>query len=140
MKKILIHTIWGIAWGCTWFVTLGIIMTACGLSSAFSGSEFIRQAIGAIIVGIAFTLPTIVYQNERLRRGIQVLVHMGIGLTVYFATALYLQWMPVQAGPWAIGTFVVGALLISFIIWLCFSLYYKKQAKAINERIKELQK
>jgi len=63
------------------------------------------------------------YQNEKLSRGIQVLVHMGIGLTVYFAAALYLQWMPVQAGPWAIVAWVVAALLISFIIWLCFSLY-----------------
>ena len=140
MKKILIYTAWGIAWGCTWFVALGIIFTISGLAVAFSGSEFIRQAIGAIIVGIAFTVPSLIYQNEKLSRGIQVLVHMGIGLIVYFAAALYLRWMPVQAGPWAIGGFVITALVISFIIWFVFSLYYKKQASAINERIKELQK
>ena len=100
---------------------------------------YTKMAIGSMITGIAFYVPSLVYQNEKLSKGLQVFIHMGIGLITYISVGLYVGWIPLQAGAWAIAGTIVIAAVVSFLIWFGFYLYYRQEAKRINAKLKEKQ-
>ena len=100
---------------------------------------YTKMAIGSMITGIAFYVPSLVYQNEKLSKGLQVFIHMGIGLVTYISVGLYVGWIPLQAGAWAIIGTIVIAVVVSFLIWFGFYLYYRQEAKRINAKLKEKQ-
>ena len=62
---------------------------------------------------------------------------MGIGLVTYISVGLYVGWIPLQAGAWAITGTIVIAVVVSFLIWFGFYLYYRQEAKRINAKLKE---
>lgn len=137
MKKILRKTFLGIAWGCTvnCMVMLAIALIQGELS--FTAMEYVKQLICSAVVGVAFVVPTIIYENEKLPQGIKCLIHMGIGFIVYFITAFIAGWFPTGMG---IGIFITSALAmaaLSFVIYFFFWLYYKNEAKEINIKIKQ---
>ena len=136
MKKIILYILRGIGLGCVFFTLSGIIFDII-----FKGSfllnhwYYTKMAIGSMITGIAFYVPSLVYQNEKLSKGLQVFIHMGIGLVTY----IYVGWIPLQAGAWAIIGTIVIAVVVSFLIWFGFYLYYRQEAKRINAKLKEKQ-
>lgn len=139
MKKICLHTLLGIAWGCTIFTLMSLTLTLT-MGETFlhmSPQTFITQIICSIISGIAFCVPAIVYDYEHLAQPIQVLIHMGCGLCIYFICAFYAGWIPVQAGLIPIILTLVLMVFIAFAIWFCFYLYYRHEANQINQKLKE---
>lgn len=140
MKKITLHILRGIGLGCVFFTFTGIIFDII-----FKGSflldhwYYTKMAIGSMITGIAFYVPSLVYQNEKLSKGLQVFIHMGIGLLTYISVGFYVGWIPLQAGGWVVAVAIVSAVVISFLIWFGFYLYYRLEAKRINEKLKEKQ-
>lgn len=140
LKKVLICFILGVAIGCTFFVVLGMIFTASGVYEDLLGNRFILHAIGCMVVGVAFSIPSIIYESEKFSLAIKTLIHMGIGFIVYFPVSIYLGWMPIKSGSWATIVFIIGVLIVSFIFWGCFAAYYKEQAKKMNEKICEKQR
>lgn len=137
MKKVMGMIFLGIAWGCTVLVFVNLVGIAIKgeVFLQISAQEYMKQVICSIITGIGFTLPSLVYNNENVARGIQVVIHMGIGLTVYFLVSFYAGWIPVQYGISGIISTVVIALITSFAIWFCFYLYHKEEAKKINKKL-----
>ena len=137
MKKIILYILRGIGLGCVFFTLSGIIFDII-----FKGSfllnhwYYTKMAIGSMITGIAFYVPSLVYQNEKLSK---VFIHMGIGLVTYISVGLYVGWIPLQAGAWAIIGTIVIAVVVSFLIWFGFYLYYRQEAKRINAKLKEKQ-
>ena len=73
MKKIILYILRGIGLGCVFFTLSGIIFDII-----FKGSfllnhwYYTKMAIGSMITGIAFYVPSLVYQNEKLSKGLQV--------------------------------------------------------------------
>lgn len=137
MRKIISLTAMGISWG---FTVLVLIMTVS--AAVYGGPEssvFIKNVICSALVGIGFTLPSLIYDNENIARGFQTLIHLGIGFVIYIPTAFFAGWIPAEMGIF----YIIGSLAISVIfalvVWLCFSLYYKKQAEKINKKIIEKQ-
>lgn len=130
----------GICWGCT--ISIFILMTGAatvGDSFLDMGADyFIRQSIASMIVGIGFSVPTLIYDKESLSRKIQTLIHMGIGFLVFFPIAYCLGWIPVVFGWGAALLSVVIALVISFAIWYGYYLYYKREAKKLNQKLERL--
>ena len=133
MKKIILYILRGIGLGCVFFTLSGIIFDII-----FKGSflldhwYYTKMAIGSMV-------PALVYQNEKFSKGLQVLIHMGIGLVTYISVGLYVGWIPLQAGAWAITGTIVSAVVVSFLIWFGFYLYYRLEAKRINAKLKEKQ-
>lgn len=140
MKKIMLYILRGIGMGCAFFTLSGIIFDII-----FKGSflldhwYYTKMTIGSMITGVAFYVPALVYQNEKLSKGLQVLIHIGIGLLTYISVGCYVGWIPLQAGAWAVVGAIVSVVAISFLIWFGFYLYYKKEAKRINAKLKEKQ-
>ena len=54
----------GISWGCTIMVLIGIVFVLFG-QSPFVGENYIFQAVFAMIVGIGYSVPSNVYENEQ---------------------------------------------------------------------------
>ena len=139
--KILKLLISGICWGCTICVLILMIGAATvGDSFLDMGADyFIRQAIASMIVGIGFSLPALIYDKESISRKVQTLIHMGIGLLVFFPIAYYFNWIPVSFGLGAILLSVAIALITFFIIWCGYYLYYKKEAQKMNRKLEHME-
>lgn len=130
----------GIAWGCTICTFIVIIGAATVGDSFFSitANDFIRQAIGAMITGIGFTVPSLIYDNENLSMWMKTFIHMGIGFFIYFIVALNLSWIPVDFGPAMTAISVLIAFIIAFGIWFVFYLYNRKEAKKLNQKLESI--
>lgn len=137
MKKVLINILLGIAWGCTVNCGICLIIAFINGKISFTANEFLIQLIASSIVGIAFTLPTIVYKSESLSQGIKILIHLGIGFIVYFPIAFLLGWIPIEKGILPVILSIAIVVTVTFVIYFFFWLYYKNEAKEINRKIEE---
>ncbi|WP_343251033.1 DUF3021 domain-containing protein [Diplocloster hominis] len=139
MKKILKLFLMGIAWGCTMNVFIGMFGVATsGPEFLISNtSDYYANIIAGIIIGLGFTIPSVVYDKEEMARGIQVLIHLGIGLTIYFIAAFWRGWVPLQYGAGMVIGMIAGILAVTGVIWFCFYLYYRNEAMKINKKLKE---
>ena len=98
------------------------------------------MVIGSALIGIGFGVPSIVYNSEKLPMPVKVLIHMGIGCTVYTLVAYSVGWF--GASTTLTHGLVIAAiqLAVAFIIWFCFMCFYRKEAKQMNEKIQEMKK
>lgn len=132
----------GIAWGCT--ICMFILMTGSLIAGdeflAMTSERFLAQAIGSIIVGIGFTVPSVIYARESLSRGMQTLIHMGTGFFIYFLVAFNLGWIPVEFGWQMTVLSILIAIIFAFAIWFGFYLYNKREAQKLNQQLETLKK
>lgn len=127
----------GAALGLSVFVVYGVAFDIIrGGSLQFESWAYTKMACGAILVGLGFSVPSLVYDSRRLPYWAKVLIHMGVGCTVMLLAALLLGWIPLKAGALAIAIAVGGELLFAWIIFLCFSAYYRRLAKRMNDKLK----
>ncbi len=132
---------YGISWGCTCFVFMCSVWVICSKDSiaAFLLDDFVKHAAGSVLVGLACGGTAIVYQLERLSGIAKVLIHFGVGMGVFYPTALYLGWIPFY--PERIWYTILQFLFscgIFAAIWFCFYLFNRSEAKKINDRLQEL--
>ncbi len=136
MKKFLGRTFLGIAWGCTINCLIMLIISFSEGKIYFTANEYLKQLICSAVVGIAFALPTFIYENEKLSQGIKCLIHLGIGFITYFINAFIAGWFPVGVDIGIVISSVLIMIALSFVIYFFFWLYYKNEAKKINQKIK----
>ena len=142
LRNIMKRTLGGMSYGCFWFVGLGIISEIFHFDAVKDGltSNFISQGFGSMIVGVGFVVPTIVYESEKLSTPVKMLIHLGIGFSIYFPFAVGLGWIPVNLR--FLNTLILALIIVAFsiIIWFCFYLYYSSERKRINDRLKTINK
>ncbi len=139
--KLLKYIMFGISWGCLFFVI------TCLIGNAVAGEDYLllvmkdfnRQALGAMLVGMGYGTTSIVYNSERLPFGLQVFIHFAVGTAIYFPTAITLGWMP-MGSPINLVSMIILSILAFFIIWSMFYFYYRAEAKKINRQLKQLEK
>ena len=74
---------------------------------------------------------------KKLSKGLQVFIHMGIGLVTYISVGLYVGWIPLQNGGWAItGTIVIAGCNL---VWILFCIIIDKRQNIINAKLKKKQ-
>ena len=143
VKLVVKYILYGISLGCTFFVIMCLSFFVGGgedlLTLIFT--DFARQSIGAMIVGIACGGTAVVYQFNRLSVLSKTLIHFCVGMGVFYPTAVYLGWIPFYP-----DNIIFTALQFLFscgifiAIWFCFYLFNRSEAKRINERLKELER
>lgn len=139
--RIIKYLLYGISWGCSFFVLTCLVGNLVGGDAFLKNitDDFVRQALGAMAVGIFCGTTAIVYTFRRLALWKCIAIHFSVGLTGYFLTACYLNWMPKENLLALVGFLAVG--VISFAgIWACFYYYNRREAKKLNTRLKELEK
>lgn len=137
MKRILGRTFLGIAWGCTINCLVMLIISFSEGKIYFTANEYLKQLICSAVVGIAFVLPTLIYENKKLSQGIKCLIHLGIGFITYFINAFIAGWFPVGLDIGIVISSVLIMIALSFVIYFFFWLYYKNEAKNMNRKIEE---
>ena len=65
-----------------------------------------------------------------------MIFQMAIGLTVLFAVAIYLTWMPLNLGISVILEWILISVIFAVIFWIGFYIYYYLEAKDINQKLK----
>ena len=137
MKNIIKNIFMGIAWGWSFLVIIEIILAfANGGVFMISSDEIIKQAVCSMMAVIGFCVPTIVYKNQRLSYILKVVIHMGIGFVVYFSTAFFAGWIPINHGSEITVRTITSIVIISFCIWFGFYIYNRYEAEKINKKLK----
>ncbi len=141
LKDLLKSTVISIGMALAIFCLVGIVFDI-GYKGNFSleNYKFTKMAVGSILVGLGFGVPTVVYHKENLPLPIRVIIHMGIGCAVYTAVAFAVGWFGGSA-TFVQGLIIAGIqLAVAFIIWFCFMRYYRKEAKEMNDKIQTKKK
>ena len=139
VKDILKSTVISIGMALAIFSLVGIVFdVGYGGNFSLDHYRFTKMIIGCIILGIGFGVPTVVYSSERLPMPIKVLIHMGIGLTVYTIVAYAVGWI---GGAASLGQGLVIAAIqiaVAFIIWFGFMRHYRAEVRKMNEVIQTM--
>ncbi len=139
IKDILKSTVMSIGMALAICSLVGIVFdVGYGGNFSLNHYRFTKMIIGCIILGIGFGVPTVVYSSERLPMPIKVLIHMGIGLTVYTIVAYAVGWI---GGAASLGQGLVIAAIqiaVAFIIWFGFMRHYRAEVRKMNEVIQAM--
>jgi len=141
IKKIIGRTLSGISYGCFWMVGFSMIFNFMPDRTHFEAvmNNFTVQAIGSMLAGIGFILPTLIYDSEKLSRFVKVIIHLGIGVPLFIAVGFFLGWLPKDFGIGKTFLMIVSCIAISLVIWFGFYLYYKNESKLINKQLKNIE-
>ena len=136
MNTVFKRLVFGIFIGCTIFAVIGLIFDITNSGNfSLTNWAYTKMVLGSMLIGIGFSAPTFVYDNEKLHYAVKVMIHLGIGCTVMLAVSFGVGWIPVAAG-WKICAMVIGGyLLCAILIWLVLSHYFKREAEKINAKI-----
>ncbi|MBS7262706.1 MAG: DUF3021 domain-containing protein [Eubacteriales bacterium] len=139
MKGILKGSLRGVGMALFMFCAVCIVFDIVGGGNfARENYDMTKMIVGALICGIAWGAPSVVYTKENLPRPMQILIHMGIGCVVYTAVAFAVGWIPAALSPGKKILIVACQIALAFAIWFGFHLHYKKEAKRMNEKIREM--
>ena len=141
VKDLVRSTVISIGMALAIFCIVGMIFDITnGGNFSLSDHRFTKMVIGSALVGIGFGVPTIVYNSEKLPMPVKVLIHMGTGCVIYTLVAFAVGWF---GGSATIGQGLAIAaiqLAVAFVIWFCFMMYYRREAKQMNEKIQALKR
>lgn len=135
----------GLSIGCILFV-FSCMIGIKAYGEAFAESlirDFFRQAMGYMVTGIFCAVAAIVYQFDKIPWGVKMLIHFAVGMGAFCAVSFYLGWFSFRPDQVVnmvrnLATFCGGFM----VLWICFYLFYRhdcKEAKKINERLRELE-
>ena len=102
---------------------------------SFSGTTIINAFLGSIVVGWGFSLSGLIYEREDIALPLQAIFQMGIGMSILFIVAIYLQWMPINLGIGVIIEWVIIACIFAAISWFGFYMYYYLVARDLNKKL-----
>lgn len=137
---ILKNTVLGIMLGLTMIsISLTLVLLLQKDVSDYLTKESLLTNMGcSAVIGIVFYVGSIVYRYDKISPLFQVMIHLGLGLMTTAIGAYIAKWIPIEDGPIAIILFALAILIVSFGIWFGFYLYYKNEAKKINQKIKQM--
>ena len=116
MKKIARAAMAGVRIAAVVFLIYCIIFGMISGAEKFAGGYGIARAgLGAVIIGIGFGIPAVVYETK-LKMWLKVLIHMGIGCTVMIGASFPCGWLPTQKGMLATLAVVAIQVISAFVI------------------------
>lgn len=99
----------------------------------FTHYTLTKMVLGAIMIGAGFGVPSLIYRVESVPDPIKVLIHMGVGLTIYLCVAFYEGWLGL--------THLIFSLFIQigscFLIYALFVSHYQQEARTFNAALQK---
>lgn len=133
MKTFLVRSLIGIFFGAFVAVVTTISIIYFGSVEQLDGEMFLRNSLGSIFCGWFFTVSPLYFEIESLKLPTQTVLHFLTVAVCYFVLSLGIGWIPFNFKSILL---TLGLFLISYtIMWLCFYLYFRNEAKKLNAEL-----
>ena len=135
VKDLIKSTVISIGMAMVIFCLVGIVFDISGGGSfRLENYQFTKMVVGCVLVGLGFGVPSIIYRNDKFPMPIRVVIHMGIGCVVYTMVAFAVGWI---GGTTIIQNVIITViqLAVAFMIWFAYMMYFRNEAKKMNDRI-----
>ncbi|RDW19055.1 DUF3021 domain-containing protein [Oceanobacillus arenosus] len=133
MKSFLFRSLIGIFFGAFVAVVTTISIIYFGRVEQLDGEMFLRNSLGSIFCGWFFTVSPLYFEIDSLKLPTQTALHFITVTVSYFVLSLGIGWIPFSFPTILL---ILGLFLIVYsIIWLCFYLYFKNEAKKLNAEL-----
>ena len=136
MKTFIIRSFIGIFFGGFIAVLITNLNILFGGFEMIDGPLFLKNSIGSVLCGWFFTVSPLYFENRNLKLSQQTILHFLTVTILYLILALTIGWIPFNIIN------ILLTLLISIVVytifWVAFYLYFKNQARKLNDDLKKL--
>ncbi|MFK2825351.1 DUF3021 domain-containing protein [Bacillus sp. B190/17] len=138
MKTFLFRSLIGIFFGAFIAVMTTMSVVYFGGTEWFNGELFIKNAFGTMFCGWFFTVSPLYFEISSLRLPQQTALHFATVIILNFILSLGVGWITFDLEN--ILCFTAIFIGIYAVIWICFYLYYKNEAKKLNDGLQNIDK
>ncbi|MDS9472064.1 DUF3021 domain-containing protein [Sporosarcina pasteurii] len=138
MKTFLFRSIIGIFFGAFLAVLFTNAIVIFEGRETLDGALFIKNSIGSILCGWFSAVSPLYFEIPSLKLSQQTALHFVTLFILYFLLAFGFGWIPFT---W-ISFFITILMFVIFyaVIWTCFYIYFRQQAKKLNADLTKLQR
>jgi len=136
MKTFMIRSFIGIFFGGFLAVVVTNLNILFGGMDMIDGPLFLKNSIGSILCGWFFTVSPLYFEIRNLKLSQQTILHFLTVTILYLILAFTIGWFPFTIIN------ILLTLLISIVVytifWIAFYLYFKNQARKLNEDLNKI--
>ncbi|MCH1627894.1 DUF3021 domain-containing protein [Fredinandcohnia quinoae] len=136
MKTFIIRSFIGIFFGGFLAVLITNLTIIFGGLEIIDGPLFVKNSIGSILCGWFFTVSPLYFEKRNLKLSQQTILHFLTVTSLYLILALTIGWIPFTIIN--ILLTLVISIFVYTIFWVAFYLYFKNQARKLNDCLKRL--
>ncbi|WP_188455951.1 DUF3021 domain-containing protein [Virgibacillus oceani] len=134
MKTFLFRSMIGIFFGAFVSVLITFAFIYFGGYETIDSGTFFKNSLGSIFCGWFFSTSPLYFELPFLKLHHQTILHFITVTILFFILSVGIGWIPFNVTSILITAilFIVGYV----IMWLCFYLYFKHEAKKLNEELR----
>lgn len=139
MKTIILKKIWnGIMYGSAMFA-LSLVMIDIVFDSSLTvlPYQYTRIVLGAICIGVGFTLSSLIYEADRLPFFARTLIQLLICAIVLLIAFVVSGGIPDGSGFGTGTVFVLIEICVVFVFWIVNFIHIFREARRIKTKLSE---
>ncbi|WP_100405070.1 DUF3021 domain-containing protein [Bacillus solitudinis] len=136
METFLFRSMIGIFFGAFIAVITTNIVVYFGGQHILDGEIFLKNSLGTIFCGWFFTVSPLYFEIKTLSLPKQTALHFITVTVPYFILSFSIGWIPFDMKSVLLS--IAFFLVVYVIIWFSFYLYFKNEAKKLNENLRNL--
>ncbi|MFS0821726.1 DUF3021 domain-containing protein [Bacillus sp. 1P02SD] len=136
MKTFIIRSFSGIFFGGFIAVLITNLNILFGGYEMIDGPLFLKNSVGSVLCGWFFTVSSLYYENRNLTLSQQTILHFLTVTILYLILAFTIGWIPFSIIN-ILLTLIISCVVYT-IFWVAFYLYFKNQARKLNDCLKKL--
>jgi hypothetical protein len=133
VKVFLFRSMIGIFFGAFLAVIVTNSVVYFGNQDMLDGQTFMKNSLGSVFCGWFFTVSPLYFENTKLRLSQQTALHFATVVVLYFILAFGIGWV-----PFTLKSFIITLVVFIFsylMFWTSFYLYFRRQARKLNEEL-----
>ncbi|MDR7079923.1 hypothetical protein J2Y03_004981 [Neobacillus niacini] len=136
MKTFIVRSFNGIFFGGFMAVLITNLNILFGGFEMIDGPLFLKNSIGSVLCFWFFTVSSLYFENRNLKLFQQTILHFLTVTILYLILALTIGWIPFNIKN--ILLTILISIVVYTIFWVAFYLYFKNQARKLNDDLKKL--
>jgi len=136
VKTFMIRSFIGVSFGGFIAVLITNLNVVIGGFEMIDGSLFLKNSVGSILCGWFYTVSPMYFENRNLKLHQQTILHFLSVTILYLILALTIGWIPFNIISILLTLLI--ATVVYTIIWIAFYLYFKYQARKLNDDLNKL--
>ncbi|KAB7707161.1 DUF3021 family protein [Bacillus aerolatus] len=136
MKTFLFRSLIGIFFGAFVSVVTTNAIVYFGGKEWLDGGMFLKNSLGTIFCGWFFSVTPLYFETRSLRLLQQTALHFATVAVLYFTLSFGIGWIPFEMKSFL--SFTALFIVIYAISWICFYLYFKNEAKKLNDDLRHI--